>query len=284
VVDLKKIFLDGEIVKARKDRIEALAPGVVKGYGAFETMGVYNGQIFAWEEHFNRLKRGLACFDIRLPYSKKYFAQCLRDIIRLNGWPRAAIRLSVWREGNRRRTSIISRAACDFSRQEYRKGWAAMISSHRRVKHRYTHIKSMDYRLFRRAFDEAVAHGCDEAILLNNRGELVEGSRTNVFFIKKNILYTPPVYSGCLNGIIRQKVLGYARGIGVLCVIEPWHAEALYKSDEAFLTNSGMGVMPLTVVNGRPVGRGAVGPITDEILNAYFQDVHFSCPPSDKSV
>jgi len=280
----RSIFLDGRMVKASLVLIDALAPGVVDGKGVFETMRVYNGRIFGLEHHLDRLVRGLKSLKIRSSYSKKQYIRHLYRTIRANRLRQARIRLAVWRERRRLRISIVCQSFGGYSERQYQRGLKAVISDVRRAKTWFSHIKSMDYTCFHRAFKEAETHGYDEAILLNSRKELVEGSRTNVFFIKKNTLYTPAVKCGCLNGITRQIVMKHARQMNIPCRTVHAGIRKLLRADEAFVTNSLMGVMPLTAVGTHPIGRGKTGALTRRLLRAYHTNVHSSCSLKSESV
>lgn len=273
----RSIFLDGQMVKARMELIDSLAPGIVRGKGVFETMRVYNGTVFALQKHFDRLFRGLRLLKIRSPYTKKQWERHLYQTININSLKEARIRLAVWREGGKLRIAIVCQDVKNDRPRKGRSGFKAMISSVRRKKTRYSNIKSMDYLCFREAFKEAEGQGFDEAILLNNRGEVVEGSRTNVFYVKKGILYTPAVKYGCLNGITRQIVLQCARQLKILSRVTVVSPQKLIRSDEAFVTNSLVGVVPLIVVGGRFIGRRKPGPVTKKIMDAYGANVHSSC-------
>jgi len=273
----KSIFLDGQMIKARMEFIDSLAPGIVQGKGVFETMRVYSGKIYALQKHFDRLFRGLRLLGIRSPYTKKQWEQHLYQTINVNSLKEARIRLAVWREGGKLRIAIVCQ---DVKRDHPRKkqsGLKAMISGVRRNKTRYSNIKSMDYLCFRKAFKQAEEQGFDEAILMNNRGEIVEGSRTNVFFVKKGILYTPAVTCGCLNGITRQIVLQCARHLKITSKVTIVSPQKLIRSDEAFVTNSLIGVVPLIVVGVRVIGQGKPGQVTKKIMDVYSANVHSSC-------
>lgn len=273
----RSIFLDGQMVKARSELINSLAPGIVRGEGVFETMRVYNGIIFVLQKHFDRLFRGLRLLEIRSPYTKKQWERHLYQTININSLKEARIRLSVWQENGKLRIAIVCQDVKSDRLCKRQSGLKAMISSVRRNKTRYSNIKSMDYLCFRKAFKEAEGGGFDEAILLNNRGEIVEGSRTNIFYIKKEILCTPAVRCGCLNGITRQIVFQCARQLKIPCKATAVSPQELIRSDEAFVTNSLIGVVPLIVVGGRLIGQGKPGLVTKKIMNAYGANVHSSC-------
>jgi len=266
---IQSIFLDGEMVKARPRLIESLVPGIVQGKGVFETMRLFNGTIFMLEEHLGRLFRGLKTFKIQPPYSKGKLKQYLYQTIKMNTLKEARIRLAVWKTDQRLHIAIVCQNIGKRSDAKYKEGFKAILTDVQRNKTRYSNIKSMDYSCFRTAFQKAQEEGCDEAILLNNRRELVEGSRTNIFYIKDQMLFTPAVKCGCLSGITRKIVIQCARRLKITCRAVAADIGDLLKSDEAFVTNSLIGVMPLTVIDGKMIGRGKMGPLTQKILQTY---------------
>lgn len=280
----KALFLDGRMIRASDKLVESLTPGVVQGKGVFETMRVCGGAIFALEAHMIRLLQGLKTLNMRMPCSRKQLKKYLDRVIRVNHFKEARLRLAVWKEGRSLRLTIVGQDTVGYSAHKYKKGFKAVISDIQRKKTRFSHIKSMDYGCFRQAFMEARRRKCDEAILLNNCKEIVEGSRTNVFLIKKGVLYTPATRCGCLNGITRQIVISLARQMNISCRAVAVDVRRLQQADEAFVTNSLMGIMPLTVVAGKEIGRGEAGPLTQKLLRAYRSNVHSSCPPQSKSV
>ena len=130
-------------------------------------------------------------------------------------------------------------------------------------------VKSLDYVCFWKAYQRAKAQGYDEALLRNHRGELVEGSRSNIFFLKDNKLCTPSLASGCLKGITRSVVIKIARRMRIEVQERTITPQELLNAREAFLTNSLIEVMPLTSIKGRSVGNGKAGALTLRILKEY---------------
>ena len=113
-----------------------------------------------------------------------------------------------------------------------------LIKTKRAANRRLAEVKSLDYGLFAKAYAAALSRGFDEALLLNNRGHIFEASRANIFWIKDGILCTPPLSSGCLNGITRQQIITQARRLKIPLKEEILTPQLLRKADEVFLTNS----------------------------------------------
>ena len=271
------IFLDGQMIKANCSFIESLSPGRIRAEGVFETMRVYQGKLFAFESHLRRMKKGAKIFQITVPYSLKKIQGIIDQLLKMNHLKEARVRLAIFRDGRLVRISIVCQPLLSFSTRTYKEGFRAIILKMKHPRTKYSHVKSMDYRFFREALLAAERQGCQEALLLNDRNELLEGSRTNVFFVKNHVLYTPVVYCGCLNGITRQIVLKCAKKLGLSCKVVRTSFQQLREADEAFLTNSLIELMPLTVIEGLKIGRGTIGLVTSKILRAYREYIKKYC-------
>ncbi len=262
------VWFDGELVKAEDSFLHSLTPGVLKAQGVFETMRAREGRAVGFEDHLRRMSRGLKVLGIRRPASWAMIPQKVSCVVKANRFKDARVRLMVWQKGGRFHEAFIAEPLCLPTARTYAQGFKGMLTGgHRRQGN--VPIKSLDYKVFRQSLQKARAAGFDEALLLNRQGELIEGSRTNIFLVKGGALFTPSPAAGCLPGITRQAVLDLARRFKVRCVRRRLKAADLFEADEAFLTNSWMGVMPLTFVGGRPIADGRPGPLTLKILKAY---------------
>jgi branched-chain amino acid aminotransferase len=152
----------------------------------------------------------------------------------------------------------------------YKEGVSAVVVSTRRYSRSLlSGIKSINYLDSLVAQSEAVAAGADQAILLNERGFVAECSTSNIFLVVGGKLLTPSVESGILPGVTRDVVIELALTLGVAVVEEEISLDVLHRADEAFITNSIIEVMPITTVDGKPVGSGTVGEITEKLMRAY---------------
>ncbi len=121
--------------------------------------------------------------------------------------------------------------------------------------------------------DEAVEYGFDDAILLNSRGKVSEGSACNMMLVRRGVLITPPVTADILEGITRRSVLQIARDAGIAVEEREVDRTELYVADEIFFCGTGVQVTPVTKIDRRPVGNGKVGPITSRIQRTFFDTV-----------
>jgi branched-chain amino acid aminotransferase len=119
------------------------------------------------------------------------------------------------------------------------------------------------------ALQEAVSGGADEAMLLDTEGYVAEGSGENIFLVKNGVVYTPEVTS-CLNGITRSTILTLAAELGIQVVEKRITRDEVYIADEAFFTGTAAEVTPIREVDGRQIGIGSRGPVTEILQKAYF--------------
>lgn len=270
----RSIFLDGQIIPTKEPLVASLSPWVLSGRGVFETMRSYHGKIFLVDEHLKRLFCGLEDLRIKVPYGGDEIKRYLSVVLESNKLKDARLRLTVWRGKTNVRISIIAWPYKAQEKEKYQKGFTAIISHIRQdTITKRPNIKSIDYLFFLKAYRLAKVKGKDEAVLVNSQGFLVEGSRSNIFLVKDQGLYTPSLASGCLNGITRKTVLHIARGLKIKCreiLVSP---KDLFEAQEAFFTNSLIELMPLTAVNNKKIGRGTMGPITGRLLKAYRREV-----------
>jgi branched-chain amino acid aminotransferase len=130
-------------------------------------------------------------------------------------------------------------------------------------------VKSLNYLNNVMAKLEARQRGADEALLLNAWGMVAEASVANIFAVRGGLLLTPPATDGALEGITRATVLDLAATLAIPAREQTLGRFDLFAADEAFLTGSGAGIVPVRSLDGRPIGRGAPGPIYDEIRTAF---------------
>jgi len=122
------------------------------------------------------------------------------------------------------------------------------------------------------ALREAIDSGCDEALLLDNEGYVAEGSGENVFMIKNGVINTPELTS-CLPGITRDTILVFARELGLPLIERRITRDEFYVADEAFFTGTAAEVLPIRSVDGRIIGDGQRGKITERLQSLYFDQV-----------
>jgi len=157
-----------------------------------------------------------------------------------------------------------------YPKQVYEKGFRAVVSSIRRNSQSpLSRLKSANYLENMLAKQQARAAGVDEAICLNEKGLLAEASMSNIFLVDDGILRTPGEESGILPGITREVVLELASQLGINTFEQDISLDELFQAQEAFLTNSLMEIMPLTEIDGKPVGSGEPESVTRRLMASY---------------
>jgi branched-chain amino acid aminotransferase group I len=286
------IYLDGQLMPLSSARLSPFDHGFLYGYGLFETMRAYCGHIFRLDRHLARLRQsarhlGLTHTALHAEQGEHSLETACCKTLEANGLGDARLRLTVSAgEGemtpdpdscSRPTVVVTARILTPPPAQKYESGYAAILSSVRRyTRSPLSGMKSTCYTENILARTEARVARCDEAILLNEGGYLTEGSTTNVFVVKSGELITPSLESGVLPGITREAVLELARSGSIGIRERQVCPEELLEADEAFLTNSILELMPLTRFEGKPVGRGKPGPVTEELLAAYRELVNQS--------
>ncbi len=191
---------------------------------------------------------------------------------RSSGGPRndatqnARVRLTIWQDHTKTHASIVSLPYEPFSQRQYEQGFQAMISKIRFPRSpRWSCVKSLDCSSLFQAYAEAKSQGYDEALILNAKGCLAEASRSNIFFVVKGELWTPALSCGGLKGITRGVVIAVAKEMGIKVKMVQLRLSQIKRAQEAFLTNSLIGIMPLTSIDGKTIGQGKMGNWTREI-------------------
>jgi len=274
------VFLNGRFVERGEAAVPALDRGLLYGYGLFETMRSYNGRVFRLDAHYRRLSEGAVALGIPLALTLDDLRAAVETLLERNSLPGARIRLTVTAGpvpddgGASPSILLVARPLSGYPPDLYQRGMAAVTSATRRNEASpLSRVKSLNYLDNLLAREEAQRKGADEAILLNTRGLVAEGSASNVFLVGSEGLSTPGIDSGALPGITRAAVIELAREAGIACAEGEVEAATLAGAAEAFLTNSIMGVMPLTRLDGRPIGGGRPSPTTRAISRLYDQAV-----------
>lgn len=279
----KKIYLNGRIVAAQRASVSVLDRGLNYGDGLFETIKAVEGQAEHLKEHLDRLKSGARS----LGFSASGIRPLLSDIkngaieklLKANGLERsgeAVVKIIVTRGASERgllppspcEPSFIMTAGALDSRALSRmrdKGVSAILT--RGPAPSIAGIKTLNYLPGVLAKMAAKKAGVEEAIFTGPGGELSEATGANLFIIERKVIMTPPIGEdpfgpGVLPGVTRKAVIALAGSLGIDIMPHRLTEEDLGRCDEAFLTNSVWGIVPLVRVDSAPVGDGKPGPVT----------------------
>ncbi|HBT47127.1 MAG TPA: aminotransferase class IV [Peptococcaceae bacterium] len=263
------LYFDGILKIVEDIDINPAEPGFLYGAGLFETIRVENGIPLFLEEHLKRLLSGSELLGWQTP-DPNLLEQAVKTTLSANRVALGRVRLNLLLGSTGYHVLVTAQTGLPYSLEDYRRGYAACISKIRKNHHSpLSFLKTMNYLEYLLAWNEARSLGAQEALLLNLDGFLAEGSRTNVFIVRQGILFTPDLSSGPLPGLVRNRVLRLALRLGLKVEEKPLSPGELFDGEEAFLTNSLMEIMPLTYVDGRPIGTGEPGPITTRLSREY---------------
>ncbi|MBA7634308.1 Branched-chain-amino-acid aminotransferase [subsurface metagenome] len=272
------VYLNGSLMPQSQASISVLDYGFLYGFGLFETMRAYRGRVFLLDSHLSRLARSAEILG--LPIRVADLKEAVMATIQANQLSEARIRITISiGEGGvapdpstckKPTVLILAGQYQPYPEQVYQKGFRAVISSiPRNSQSPLSRLKSANYLESILARQEARKAGVDEALCLNEKGLLAEASMSNIFLITDGILRTPGQESGVLPGITRETILELASQLGINPLEGDIRLDELFHTQEAFLTNSLIEVMPLTEIDGKPIGSGRPGSLTKKLMVAY---------------
>jgi len=280
------IWYDGKLVPWRDATTHVLTHTLHYGMGVFEGVRAYDTPegtaIFRLQAHTDRLFDSAHIMGMKMPFSKEEINEATRAAVRENNLESAYIRPMVFygseAMGLRASGLKVQVIVAAWSWGAYMGDEALQVGikvrtssftrhhvniSMTRAKANGNYINSM------LALQEAISGGADEAMLLDTEGYVAEGSGENIFLVKNGVVYTPEVTS-CLNGITRNTVLQLADELGIAVVEKRITRDEVYIADEAFFTGTAAEVTPIREVDGRQIGAGRRGPVTEKLQKAYF--------------
>lgn len=275
------IYLNGEIVRKEDAKISVFDHGFLYGDGIFEGIRVYNGVVFKCKEHIDRLYDSAKSIMLDIGMTKEEMTEAMAETIRKNGMRDAYIRLVVSRGTGdlgldprkcpKPNIVIIVEKLALFPKEHYETGIRIItVPTRRNVPDALNpKIKSLNYLNNILVKLEANMAGVSEALMLNAQGYVCEGSGDNIFIVKNKVIYTPPSYLGALEGITRNAIMEIVERLGYKLKEEPFTRHDVYIADEVFLTGTAAEVIAVFEVDGRMVGDGRPGPITNELLAEF---------------
>ena len=284
------IWLDGEMVPWREAKTHVLTHTLHYGMGVFEGVRAYRtGEgtaIFRLREHTDRLFNSAHILGMKIPYDREILDQAQRAAVRENGLASAYIRPMCFYgpEGMGLRADNLNVhvmvAAWEWGaylgEDNMKNGIRIKVSSFTRHHVNITMCRAKangNYMNSMMALQEAIRDGYDEALLLDAEGYVMEGSGENIFIVREGVLYTPDLTSA-LDGITRKTVIELADSLGIRVEEKRITRDEVYIADEAFFTGTAAEVTPIREVDGRSIGHGTRGPITERLQRAYFDQVH----------
>jgi len=271
------VYIDGRFLPKREAKISVYDHGLLYGDGIFEGIRVHNGRVFKLDEHIKRLYESAKSIELSIPISEEVMKKTILETIRRNGLKDAYVRVVVTRgfgdlgldPRKCPKPSII--VIADRIALWEEKSLKAITASTRRNDATALNpmIKSLNYLNNILAKLEANRANVSEAIMLNQRGFVCEGTGDNIFIVKDGVLATPPSSANILVGITRGVIMELAAKEGLKVEERDITIHELYNADETLLTGTAVEVMPLVEVDGRRIGSGKPGPITMKLIEKF---------------
>lgn len=276
-------FIDGKYLPADEARMPVFDLGFLRGDAVYDTVSVWKGNFFRLDDHVARFLRSAAGMRLACPYDPAQLKRILATCVQRAGFENAYVQMIMTR-GLVQSLANRDPRLCENRFIAYALPYIWIVSPEKQetgidlavVDNRRTPTEAVDPRIknfnwmdLQRGLFEALERGADNAVLCTPAGLLAEGPGFNLFLAKDKQLLTPR--TNMLEGITRQTVFDLATDMGVPCTAADLPPEALRGADEAFLSSTAGGIMPVTQVDGRPLGNGAPGLLTTELRTRYWQ-------------
>jgi branched-chain amino acid aminotransferase len=275
------VWIDGTYYDRAEAKISVFDHGLLYGDGVFEGIRVYNRRVFRLAQHIDRLYASAKGAWIEIPMPKPAMQRLVEEAVAKSGLDDAYIRLLVTRGvgdlGLDPRKCAAPSVICIvdtialWPEDRYQRGLTALTAA-TPINHRESlspRIKSLNYLSHILAKIEGIAAGVDEVIMLDAQGYVAEASGMNLFAVSDGTLKTPPAYAGILKGVTRDAVIELAREATYAVEELPLNRYDLYTADEMFLTGTAAEIVAVTKLDGRVIGTGRPGPVTQELAKRF---------------
>jgi len=254
--------------------------GLICGWGIFTTIRIARGEAFAYERHWRRLDKHAAIISLPMPYAAAKVRMHLHEVIRANKITEGCARIYLiynnvgfWQSDEPR--PQVDLLICSGGLPEYADVARLGLCAHgRHAAAPLSGVKSISWLNNVWAMAEAAKEGFDEVVLLNERSEVSECTSANIFVVKNSKVLTPPLSSGCLEGVTRGILMEIAPESGVSVAAQSLHPEDLYSADEVFISSTNRNVIGVSEIAGHKIA-AAPGPVTrrlNELFDAYIDD------------
>ena len=288
--EVGKIWMNGKLVPFKDAKVHVLTHALHYSTSIFEGIRCYdtpNGSaIFRLPEHVDRFFNSAKLYGMKIPYSKKQISNAIIKTVKASKLKQCYIRpLAYYGYGTMGLTPLKNKVDVSISCWEWKMGESkagkfsgarCKISKWIRIDSRSQPMQAKsaaNYSNAALARVEALKAGYDEAIMLNNKGYVAEGSAENIFVIKNGKITTPPLSADILNGITRNSAIQMIKASGKKINEKNITVKNLLAADEIFMTGTAAEVKSVTRVNRTKIGSGKIGPITKELQSSFMDAV-----------
>ena len=275
------VFHNEGLQPVEKARWSPGQAGLICGWGIFTTVRIVRGEAFAYERHWRRLEKDSTLTRMPLPYSSAKVRVHLQEVIRANQVQEGCARVYLiwntiggWKSDEKMPEVdlVITTANLPHYPEMVR---LTVREQGRHAASPLAGVKTISWLNSVWASAEAQREGFDEVVLLNERGEVSECTAANIFAVKDQKVLTPPLNSGCLEGVTRGVLMEVASDAGTSVTEQALRLEDFYAADEVFITSTNRNVIGVKEIAGHMVGSGATGPLTkklDDVFEAYIRE------------
>jgi branched-chain amino acid aminotransferase len=275
------VFRNDAVYPIEKVRWSPGQAGLICGWGLFTTVRIARGEAFAYERHWRRLEKDAGLTRLPLVHSGAKVRVQLQEMIRANKVQEGCARIYLtwnttgyWRSEEKMPDVDLVITTADLPK--YPESVRLSVREHgRHASSALTGVKTTSWLNNVWALAEAQREGFDEVLLLNERGEVSECTAANIYAVRNDKVVTPPLSSGCLEGVTRGVLMEIASEAGTSVREQSLHLEDLLAADEVFITSTNRNVIGVSEIAGKKIGSGSAGKLTerlDEAFAAYVDD------------
>jgi branched-chain amino acid aminotransferase len=275
------VFHNEELLEIEKVRWSPGQAGLICGWGLFTTLRIKRGEAFAYERHWRRLEKDAALTRVPMAYSGAKVRVHLHEVLRANKVTEGCARIyfiwntvGSWKSDEKMPEVDLLITSADLP-QHPETVRLTVREQGRHAASPLAGVKTISWLDSVWAVGEAHREGFDEVVLLNERGEVSECTAANIFAVKKDRVVTPPLSSGCLEGVTRGVLMEIAADAGTSVTEQTLRMEDLYGADEVFITSTNRNVIGVREIAGRPIASEGKGEMTrklDEAFEAFMED------------
>jgi len=285
-----KIWMNGKLIPFKNAKVHVLTHALHYSTAVFEGIRCYNttngSAIFRLPEHVDRFFNSAKMYGMKMRYSKKQISNAIIKTVKTSGLKECYIRpLAYYGYGTMGLTPTLNKVDVSIACWKWKMGESkagkfsgakCKISKWIRIDSKSQPMQSKsaaNYSNAALARVEALKNGYDEAIMLNNKGNVAEGSAENIFVVKNGIIKTPPLDADILNGITRNSVIQLIKKEHMKLVEKNITVNELLKADEVFMTGTAAEVKSVTKIDKNAIGNGSIGEITKELQKSFMNIV-----------
>ena len=276
----RHVFHNNQLLPIEKVRLSPGQAGIINGWGLFTTLRIVRGEAFAFERHWRRLEKDAAIIHLPMPYAGPRVRVQLQEVIRANKVTDGCARIYLvynqvgfWRSDEPQ--PAVDLIIYTAPLPEYHQLIRLAIREHgRHAASPLTGVKTISWLNNVWSVAEAQKDGFDEVIMLNERGEVAECTAANLYIVKGDTAFTPPLSSGCLEGVTRSILFEIVGEAGAIVKEHNLRVEDLYSADEVFISSTNRNVIAVGEISGHKFDN-APGPITlrmNEAFTTYLND------------